>query len=41
MAANLEKQGAGLSLDTKVIDDKPMLDKEITPQTIAIDRFHL
>ena len=29
------------SLKTKVIDNQPVLDKEITPQTIAIGRFYL
>jgi hypothetical protein len=29
-----------LSLRTKVVDNKSMLDKEITPQTIAIGCFY-
>jgi hypothetical protein len=39
-AAQGEKQGTGSSLNTKVIDDKPVPDKEITPQTIAVGRFY-
>jgi hypothetical protein len=39
--SQIGKKGVSSSLNTKVIDDKPMLDKEITPQTIAIGRFYL
>jgi hypothetical protein len=39
--AKLEKQGTSSFLDTKVIDDKPVFDKEITSQTIATGRFYL
>ena len=30
-----------ISLTTQMTDNQPVPDKEITPQTIAIDRFYL